>query len=118
MTGHLTRPPMPDLNGTAEQARCGLMTDAATCPACLLDLSDERDQALRARLNAWRAGFEAGRRAGFNRGYAASEAELEQRWAQIIRPAMRGRSYAEMDRRRYPPDGRAGWLLTQDGGTD
>jgi hypothetical protein len=102
---YLSRPPVPDLNGAAEQGRCGLMSHAATCPACLLELSDERDRALRGRLNAWRAGFEAGRQ--------AEAAEMDAAWHAIARPVARGRPYAEMDRKRYPPDGRAGWLLPE-----
>jgi hypothetical protein len=100
--GHLTPPPMPDLNGTAEQGGCGLMTHAATCPACLLELSDERDAQLRARLNAWRDGYRA-----------AVNALADLIGGRIVpdRPT-------ELEKLRYPPDGRAGWLLpdrVQDG---
>jgi hypothetical protein len=77
-----------------------MMSHAATCPACLLELSDERDRALRARLNAWRAGYRA-----------AVNAVADVIGGRIVpdRPS-------EIERRRYPPDGRAGWLLPEGGG--
>jgi len=63
------------------------------------------------RLAAWRAGFEAGRQ--------AEAAERDAAWIRIARPLARGGpSYAELDRKRYPPDGRAGWLLPEPSAAD
>ena len=96
----LTRPQVPGPDGAAEQGGCGLMSHAATCPACLLGLSDERDQALRARLNAWRAGYRAAVNA----------------LADVIGGRIVPDQPSEIERLRYPPDGRAGWLLPEGGG--
>jgi hypothetical protein len=84
------------------------MSRPLTCQRALLALSDERDLAMALRLAAWREGYRAGRAAGIGEGRRLEAAEREADWRAIARPVARS---GELDRRRYPPDGRAGWLL-------
>jgi hypothetical protein len=80
----------------------------------LLALSDERDLHLKLRLEAWREGYAAGYRDAYARGYET--AVIDWKITAGLEPggriaAARLRTYAEMDRKRYPPDGRASWLI-------
>ena len=76
-------------------------------------LSGERDRwhalALSYFADGYRAGFEAGRDAG--------DVQAVREW-KITAGGMThlgGPSYAEQDRRRYPPDGRLSWIIPRDG---
>ena len=60
---------MRDPSGDADQPRCDLLSHLATCPACLLTLSDLLDGHLRLRLAAYREGYETGHDAGYDQGY-------------------------------------------------
>lgn len=74
--------------------------------ARLLELSDERDQWLRARLAWARYAYERGHRAGWNEGYEAAHAEMSADWHAIADPASRrGESHAEYETRRWGPAG-------------
>ena len=89
-------------------------------PAELLDLSGERDQWERLALawarSAYRRGYEVGRAAGYRTGY-----ELAVREWKITAAGMThlgGPTYAELDRRRYPPGGRLSWIIPRPGEAD
>jgi hypothetical protein len=82
-------------------------------PGQLLALSDERDQWVRLALawarSAYRSGYHAGHRNGYRTGY-----ELAVRQWKITAAGMThlgGPTFAEMDRKRYPPGGRLSWLI-------
>jgi len=80
----------------------------------LLALSYERDLQLKRRLDAWREGYAAGYRDAYARGYET--AVTDWKITAGLEPggriaAARLRTHAEMDRKRYPPDGRASWLI-------
>ena len=98
-TSHLSPEQMNRRGGTAGLRRCDLTSHAATCRACLLALSDERNAALRARLDAFRA------------GYAAALNDMASAIGGRILPARP----TEIEKLRYPPAGRAGWLLPRRG---
>ena len=83
-------------------------------PAALIALSDERDLQLRLRLAAWRAGYQAGSAAGYQRGYAQAVRD----WKVTAGLLPGGPTFAELDRRRYPPDGRRSWILPRPGEAD
>ena len=77
----------------------------------LLELSDERD--------AWMERLNRAERNGYQRGYrngaAAGRRQVLDEIAAAQREAARGvhpnaPSYAELDRLRYPPDGRMAWI--------
>jgi hypothetical protein len=79
----------------------------------LLDLSDERDLLLRLGLDwarsAYRRGYQVGHDTGYRTGY-----ELAVREWKITAGGMThlgGPTYAELDRRRYPPGGRLSWII-------
>ena len=75
-----------------------------------ISLSDERDRwerfavawARSAYRDGCRDGLRAGRVDGYRMGYAAASAD----WWLAAGPAPRAGSHAELDRLRYPPDGR------------
>lgn len=82
----------------------------------LLALSGERDAWERLALDwarsAWRNGYQAGHHAGY---------ELAVREWKITAAGMThlgGPSYAELDRRRYPPGGRLSWIIPRPGEAD
>lgn len=73
----------------------------------LLALSDERDRWMTRLLDEWRAGYRCGH------ADATADAERRESDAWASRSPLRGAvgpSHAEMDKRRYPPDGRLSWL--------
>ena len=79
----------------------------------LIALSDERDRWVRLALDwarsAYRTGYADGHARGYRTGY-----ELAVREWKITAAGMTdlgGRTFAELDRRRYPPGGRASWLI-------
>ena len=83
----------------------------------LLDLSDERDQWVRLALawarSAYRRGYQVGHDTGYRTGY-----ELAVREWKITAAGMThlgGPTYAEQDRRRYPPGGRLSWIIPRPG---
>jgi hypothetical protein len=85
--------------------------------AGLLGLSDERDQWERLALawvcSAYRSGYQDGHDAGYRTGY-----ELAVREWKITAAGMThlgGPTYAELDRRRYPPGGRLSWIIPRRG---
>jgi hypothetical protein len=43
----------------------------------------------------------------YQAGRRDAEAEMAQRWAQIVRPAVHGISHADLEQRRWGPGGRA-----------
>lgn len=70
--------------------------------AAVLERSAERELWLRRELAAEVRGYERGRAAGYEEGYAASEREMAQCWHEIADPiACGGPSYAELERRRW-----------------
>jgi hypothetical protein len=73
-----------------------------------LALSDERDTWLRRLDHAWRAGHRLGLEAGYRAGYeqAVTDWKVTARGLDLGGPA-----FADADRRRYPPGGRASWIL-------
>lgn len=78
--------------------------DTAPLPAAaLLAESDRRDRELRARLGAWRDGYDCGYRAG--RQDEASE--RDEAWNRIAEAAVRGLPHDELEERRWGPGGRA-----------
>ncbi len=88
-----------------------------TRAALLLALSDERDQWERLALDwarlAYRRGYADGHRSGYRTGY-----ELAVREWKITAAGMTdlgGPTFAELDRRRYPPGGRLTWIIPRDG---
>ena len=85
--------------------------------AGLLDLSGERDQRQRLAL-AWarseyRRGYHDGHDAGYRAGYELAVAEWKITAAGMTH--LGGPSFAELDRRRYPPDGRLSWIIPRPG---
>jgi hypothetical protein len=80
--------------------------------AGLLALSDERDQWVRLALawarSAYRSGYQCGHDAGYRTGYELAVRE----WKVVAGVASGGRPFAELDRLRYPPGGRMGWIIS------
>lgn len=57
----------------------------------------------------WRAlsdGYRAGLEHGYAIGYADAEADMAERWNEITRPVARGKSFAELEEKRWGPGGR------------
>ena len=82
-------------------------------PPELLDLSRERDQWLRLAL-AWarseyRRGYQHGHDTGYRTGYELAVTEWKITAAGMTH--LGGPTFAELDRKRYPPSGRASWFL-------
>ena len=84
----------------------------------LFDLSDERDLHLALRLAAWRDGYRVGHRAGYESGYRTGYEVAVVDWKVVAGVQSGGRPFAEMDRRRYPPDGRLSWIIPRPGEAD
>jgi hypothetical protein len=84
--------------------------------ASLLELSDERDQwerLCRSReREAYRHGYSAGRADGYRDGY--SQAVIDWKVTAAGMTNLGGPTSAELDRRRYPPDGRLSWIQPGD----
>lgn len=82
-----------------------------------LGLSDERDRWMRLALSWARSAYRNGYQAGHDRGYRTGY-ELAVREWKITAAGMThlgGPSYAELDRRRYPPGGRLSWIIPRPG---
>jgi hypothetical protein len=92
-----------------------------TAAAAVLELSDALDVSLHLRLAAWREGYDCGYELGVEDGrrqVLAEETAARRAMAARVagaRPGSRYVSADELDRRRYPPDGRASWLLPASG---
>jgi hypothetical protein len=80
----------------------------------LLEYSDLLDAELRLRLAAYREGCQRGHEDGYERGYAQAVADWKVTAAGMT--WLGGPAYAELDRRRYPPDGRLSWIIPRQGG--
>jgi hypothetical protein len=77
-----------------------------------LGLSDERDLWEERLVRAYRDAYQLGLADGWAQGYEQARREMDQAWRKIARQASLARpSHEEMDRKRYPPNGRTGWLL-------
>ena len=85
--------------------------------AVLLALSDERDRWERLALawarSAYRSGYADGYGTGYRTGYERAVVEWKITAAGMTH--LGGRTYAEQDRRRYPPGGRLSWIIPRDG---
>lgn len=83
----------------------------------LLDLSNERDLWVRLAVDwarsAFRRGYRAGRDAGYRVGYERAVAQWKITAAGMTH--LGGPTYAEADRRRYPPGGRLSWIIPRPG---
>ncbi len=77
----------------------------------LLALSGERDQWERWVRATWHDGHRAGYAAGYDHGYAQAVTA----WKVTAGTISGGPSFAEMDRRRYPPGGRQSWIIPRPG---
>ena len=92
-----------------------MITDADLVQAVaeLIAYSDTQDTWLQRLHDAW----EIGRRQGHADGYAAGYAQAVTDWKVTVKDLTSTvPSYAELDRRRYPPDGRLAWLNRDGGG--
>jgi hypothetical protein len=79
-------------------------------------VTNERAIWLRRVLRAWRDGYDAGRADGYREGREAEGAERDRLWAEAAAPIARGGpSFAELERRRYGPGGRAHFADPQPG---
>jgi hypothetical protein len=85
-------------------------------PAELLALSGERDRWHALALSYFADGYRAGFEAGHDTGY--SQAVTEWRITALGMTHLGGASYAELDRRRYPPGGRKSWIIPRPGEAD
>lgn len=86
----------------------------------LIALSDERDRWVRLALDWARSAYRSGYADGHARGYRVGY-ELAVREWKITAAGMTnlgGPTYAEQDRRRYPPGGRLTWIIPRDGEAD
>jgi hypothetical protein len=93
------------------------MSSVAREVAELLDRSNERDTWQRF-AEAWarwaaRTAYRAGHAAGYRRGYEQAVTEWKITAAGMTH--LGGPSYAEQDRRRYPPGGRLSWIIPRPG---
>ena len=77
----------------------------------LIALSDERDRWVRLALDwarsAYRSGYQAGHDAGYRTGYSTAVDDWK-----VVAEVTVGRTFAELDRRRYPPGGRQSWIIS------
>jgi hypothetical protein len=79
----------------------------AEAAAELIAYSDTQDAWLHRVHDAW----ETGRRQGHAAGYAAGYAQAVTDWKVTVKDLTSTvPAYAELDRRRYPPNGRLAWL--------
>ena len=69
--------------------------------------SHERDRWHRAALDYWADGYRAGYEAGAEVGYARAAED----WKVVHGMSVGGPTHAELDRRRYPPNGRQSWII-------
>lgn len=85
--------------------------------AVLLALSDERDRWERLALAWARSAYRSGYRDGYDTGYRTGYERAVTQW-KITAAGMThlgGPTYAEQDRRRYPPGGRKSWIIPRPG---
>ena len=83
----------------------------------LLELSAERDGWVRLALDWARSAYRRGYRDGHDAGYRTGYDQAVREW-KITAAGMThlgGPPFAELDRRRYPPDGRLSWIQPQTG---
>jgi hypothetical protein len=114
MTATDTRPAFDAADVDALIRELGeLAAEVERLRAVVLGQSDTLDQALASRLDWWAEGY----RAGFVAGDGIGAARAAREWKITVTDvgwhsrALRGPTYAELDRRRYPPNGRLSWLL-------
>ena len=81
--------------------------------ALLLDRSAERDQWVRRTLSDWAAGYQAGFESGAEVGYGQAVIDWKVTAAGMTK--LGGPTFAELDRRRYPPGGRLSWIILRPG---
>ena len=83
----------------------------------LFDLSDERDQWERLALDwarsAYRSGYQDGHDIGYRTGYERAVTQWKITAAGMTH--LGGPTFAEQDRRRYPPGGRLSWIIPRPG---
>lgn len=79
----------------------------------LLDRSDERDRCEIRIGQAFREGYHVGREGGYQDGYGQAVTDWLVTAGGMTNLA--GPTFAEMDRRRYPPDGRLSWIRLRPG---
>lgn len=100
-------------------------TDEAMVAACpvplaeavadLLSYSDQVDRWLERLKHAWKEGYLRGLEDGMVAGRRQAGDEMAQAWHSAAQQAAAGRpTYAELDRKRYPPAGRRSWLRPGD----
>lgn len=54
--------------------------------------------------------------AAYDQGYADASRWMEDTWPVLVAPVIAYRpDHAELDRRRYPPDGRLSWIIPRPG---
>ena len=86
----------------------------------LLDLSDERDLWVRLASDfarsAYLRGYQAGGAAGYRAGYERAVTQWKITAAGMTH--LGGPTFAEQDRRRYPPGGRESWIIPRPGEAD
>lgn len=90
--------------------------DASPPPdaARLIELSDERDQWARLARDWMRSAYRDGYQDGHDTGYRTGWEQAVREW-KITAAGMThlgGPTYAEQDKRRYPPGGRQSWLIS------
>jgi hypothetical protein len=76
-------------------------------PAEAVEAAELAEAEIRYRNQLAREMYEHGRAAGWREGYAAAEADDAAEWARVTQPAVHGISHAELEERRWGPDGRA-----------
>ena len=83
----------------------------------LFDLSDERDRWLRLALDWARSAYRRGYQVGHDTGYRTGYERAVTQWKITARGMthLGGPTYAEQDRRRYPPGGRLSWIIPRPG---
>lgn len=113
-------PPLPGAGSHASSVTPGAVGTGQVPPrlvAQLLALSGERDQWERLAVAWARSSYRRGYQNGYDAGYRAGfeEAVLDWKITAAGLTGLGGPSYAELDRRRYPPDGRLAQLARRPG---
>ena len=102
--GHLPTDQKTQQDSAADQRQSAVVSPARAARA--LAESDRRDRELRARLTAMRWAYRAAWQAAYHAGYERACADLAAAWHAVADPASRGPSHAELERRRWGPEGR------------
>lgn len=79
----------------------------------LLDHSDERDGYETRIKQAFREGYHVGHEVGYEAGYGQAVTDWKVTAAGMT--GLGGPTFAELDRRRYPPGGRLSWIRLRPG---